>query len=100
MRQVTRGDRLDVDRESVAVVNDVAQLRSLVERRGTWPRFVLLSYDNDGGTKFGTDLLWSPPDWVGLDRPIPHQLDDGSPRGIRRRCAGGPSRRSSRAWWT
>ena len=30
MRQVTRGDRLDVDREAVAVVNDHAQLAALV----------------------------------------------------------------------
>ena len=35
MRQVTRGDRLDVDREAVAVVNDHAQLAALAERRGT-----------------------------------------------------------------
>src|SRR3712207_7165840 len=48
MRQVTRGDRLDVDADAVAVVNDHAQFTALVEQRGRSPRFVLLSHDNDG----------------------------------------------------
>jgi uncharacterized membrane protein len=83
MRQVTRGDRLDVDRSSVAVVNDHAQFTDLVERQGTSPRFVLLSHDNDGVTKFGLDLLWSQPDWLGPHRPHPEPaVDGGSPRGI------------------
>jgi uncharacterized membrane protein len=82
MRQVTRGDRLDVDRPSVAVVNDHEQLTDLAERQGTRPRFVLLSHDNDGVTKFGLDLLWSPPDWLGPHRPHPEPAaDGGSPRG-------------------
>lgn len=81
MHQVTRGDRLDVERESVAVVNDFAQLRDLAAERGTPPRFVLLSHDNDGVTRFGPDLLWYPPDWLGPDRPRPQKVD-GSPRGI------------------
>ena len=82
MQQVTGAERLDVDRDAVAVVNDHAQLRSLVEQRGIRPRFVLLSHDNDGVTKFGTDLLWYPPDWLGPDRPVPQQVDGASPRGI------------------
>jgi uncharacterized membrane protein len=82
MRQVTLDDRLDVDRQSVAVVNDHAQLTDLVERRAKPPRFVLLSHDNDGVTKFGLDLLWSPPDWLGPHRPRPEPAaDGGSPRG-------------------
>jgi uncharacterized membrane protein len=81
MQQVTGADRLDVDRDVVAVVNDHAQLESLVAQRGTGPRFVLLSHDNDGVTKFGTDLLWFPPDWLGPGRPRPQPVD-GSPRGI------------------
>jgi len=81
MRQVTRGDRLDVDRASVAVVNDHDQFTALVRQRGTAPHFVLLSHDNDGVTKFGTDLLWSAPDWLGsLRRPL-ESPDEGSPRG-------------------
>jgi uncharacterized membrane protein len=82
MRQVTGGDRLDVDRRSVAVVNDFAQLTHLVAERGTRARFVLLSHDNDGVTKFGPDLLWYPPDWLGPNRPIPEPVAVGSPRGI------------------
>jgi uncharacterized membrane protein len=81
MRQVTRGDRLDVDREAVAVVNDHAQLAALADR-GRRPRFVLLSHDNDGVTKFGPDLLWYPPDWLGPSRPRPQPVGTGSPRGI------------------
>ena len=82
MQQVTRGDRLDVDRESVAVVNDHAQFTAVVEERGSAPRFVLLSHDNDGVTKFGPDLLWYPPDWLGPSRPQPERIAVGSPRGI------------------
>jgi uncharacterized membrane protein len=82
MRQVTRGDRLDVDRTAVAVVNDHAQLTALAERRGAAPRFVLLSHDNDGVTRFGPDLLWYPPEWLGPGRPQPEPVAVGSPRGI------------------
>jgi uncharacterized membrane protein len=83
MRQVTRGDRLDVERPAVAVINDHAQFTALLERQGTAPRFVLLSHDNDGVTKFGLDLLWSPPDWLGPHRPrVEPAADGGSPRGI------------------
>jgi uncharacterized membrane protein len=82
MRQVTRGDRLDVEPQSVAVVNDHAQLVELTEERGSSPRFVLLSHDNDGVTKFGQDLLWYPPDWLGPSRPRPRPDAGGSPRGI------------------
>jgi len=83
MRQVTRGDRLDVDRQTVAVVNDHAQLTALAARQENPPRFVLLSHDNDGVTTFGLDLLWSPPDWLGPHRPRPEPAPEGgSPRGI------------------
>ncbi|SEO55412.1 Alpha/beta-hydrolase family protein [Trujillonella endophytica] len=82
MRQVTRGDRLDVDRRAVAVVNDHAQYTAVTKERGSPPRFVLLSHDNDGVTKFGPDLLWYPPDWLGPSRPRPEEVAGGSPRGI------------------
>jgi uncharacterized membrane protein len=82
MHQVTRGDRLDVDGATVAVVNDHDQFRDLAERRGARPRYVLLSHDNDGVTKFGLDLLWCPPDWLGPSRPAPEPIPLGSPRGI------------------
>ncbi|MGY1829145.1 alpha/beta-hydrolase family protein [Geodermatophilus sp. SYSU D01180] len=82
MRQVTRGDRLDVDPDAVAVVNDHAQYAALAGRRGRPPRFVLLSHDNDGVTRFGPDLLWYPPDWLGAARPRPEPVAAGSPRGV------------------
>ena len=82
MRQVTRGDRLDVDREAVAVVNDHAQLAAMAEQRGAPPRFVLLSHDNDGVTKFGPDLLWYPPDWLGPPGRARSAWTAASPRGI------------------
>ena len=43
---------------------------------------MLLSHDNDGVTKFGQDLLWYPPDWLGPSRPRPQPVAAGSPRGI------------------
>ncbi len=82
MRQVTRGDRLDVDRDTVAVVNDHQELTRITAGRRTPPRFVLLSHDNDGVTRFGLDLLWFPPDWLGAGRRLPEPVPDGSPRGI------------------
>jgi uncharacterized membrane protein len=84
MRQVTGGgDRLDVDSEQVAVVNDLAQLSAITAGRGSPPRFVLLSHDNDGVTRFGLDLLWCAPDWLGSRRARPEPaVDGGSPRGI------------------
>ncbi|MGY1698082.1 alpha/beta-hydrolase family protein [Geodermatophilus sp. SYSU D00766] len=82
MREVTRGDRLDVDPDALAVVNDHDQLTALTRQRGSAPRFVLLSHDNDGVTKFGPDLLWYPPEWLGPSRPRPEPVAVGSPRGI------------------
>src|SRR4051812_14178784 len=80
MHQVTGEDRLDVDCDTVAVLNDVAQLDQLgPERRGR-VRYVFLSHDNDGVTKFGLDLLWTPPGWLDRGRPLPERIDEGSPR--------------------
>jgi uncharacterized membrane protein len=66
----------------VAVVNDHAQFTAFAAERGSPPRFVLLSHDNDGVTRFGPDLLWYPPDWLGPGRPRPEPVEGGSPRGI------------------
>jgi uncharacterized membrane protein len=82
MQQVTGADRLDVDRGELAVVNDHLQLERRIEQRGAGPRFVLLSHDNDGVTKFGPYLLWSRPEWLGPDRPRPEHVEGASPRGI------------------
>jgi hypothetical protein len=82
MRQITGEDRPDVDRDTVAVVNDFAQLEDLGPEQRSRVRYVLLSHDNDGVTKFGPDLLWTPPRWLGADRPPLEQADGRSPRGI------------------
>ncbi len=82
MRQVTRGNRLDVDPSAAVVVNDHGQYAALAARPGGPPRFVLLSHDNDGVTKFGPDLLWYPPEWLGSGRPRPEVVPGASPRGI------------------
>ena len=82
MHQVTGEERLDVDRDAVAVVNDFAQLQALGPQRRARLRYVLLSHDNDGVTKFGVDLLTTPPSWLGPGRPPPEFVDGASPRGI------------------
>jgi uncharacterized membrane protein len=82
MHQVTGEKRLDVDRDTVAVVNDFAQLEALGPERRARLRYVLLSHDNDGVTKFGLDLLTTPPRWLGPTRPLPETIDGASPRGI------------------
>ena len=84
MHEVTGPERLDVDRESVAVVNDIDQLLARREAQGTLPSYVLLSHDNDGVTRFGPDLLTTAPAWLGPDRPHPEHVDGASPRGIPR----------------
>ena len=45
-------------------------------------RYVLLSHDNDGVTRFGLDLLSRRPDWLGPDRPRTEEVPGRSPRGI------------------
>jgi len=82
MHEVTGPDRLDVDRDRVAVVNDIAQLLAVKEARGTLPPYVMLSHDNDGVTRFGPDLLTTAPAWLGPGRPAVERIDAASPRGI------------------
>jgi len=82
MHQLSEPGRLDVETDLVAVVNDHAQLAELVRERGSTPRYVLVSHDNDGVTKFGLDLLATAPGWLARDRPPVEQLPDGSPRGV------------------
>jgi Alpha/beta-hydrolase family len=82
MHEVTGPDRLDVDRDTVAIVNDFAQLEQLGDDRRSRLRYVLVSHDNDGVTKFGLDLLTTAPRWLGPDRPRPESVEGASPRGI------------------
>ncbi|HET6967196.1 MAG TPA: alpha/beta-hydrolase family protein, partial [Ornithinibacter sp.] len=85
MHEVTGPDRLDVDRATIAVVNDIARLRALRDEHGTLPAYVMLSHDNDGVTRFGPDLLTTAPAWLGPDRPAVEEVEGVagvSPRGI------------------
>ena len=82
MHEVTGPARLDVAEDSVVVVNDFAQLEALGEERRGRLRFVLVSHDNDGVTKFGPDLLTTAPRWLGSGRPRPEEVAGASPRGI------------------
>jgi uncharacterized membrane protein len=82
MHEVTGPERLDVDKDAVAVVNDFGQLEALGEQRRSKLRYVLVSHDNDGVTKFGPDLLTTSPAWLGPDRPKLMEVPGASPRGI------------------
>jgi hypothetical protein len=82
MHEITGPERLDVDKDAIAVVNDFAQLEELGEERRSRLRYVLLSHDNDGVTKFGPDLLTTAPAWLGDSRPLMKEVPGASPRGI------------------
>jgi uncharacterized membrane protein len=82
MHEITGPERLDVDKDAIAVVNDFAQLKELGDERRSRLRYVLLSHDNDGVTKFGPDLLTTAPAWLGPDRPLMKEVPGASPRGI------------------
>jgi uncharacterized membrane protein len=84
MHEITGPERLDVDKDAVAVVNDFAQLEELSAERRSQLRYVLVSHDNDGVTKFGPDLLTTAPAWLGDHRPLPAAVPGASPRGIPR----------------
>ena len=81
MHEVTSSDELAVDRDRIAVVNDFAQFEELGDGRRSRVRYVLVSHDNDGVTKFGTDLLVTAPRWLGADRPRPAGGPRGQPAG-------------------
>ncbi|CAN7247571.1 alpha/beta-hydrolase family protein [Terrabacter sp. LjRoot27] len=82
MHEVTGAPRPDVDASLVTVVNDHEQLVALGQDVRDRLRYVLLSHDNDGVTKFGLDLLNRRPAWLGPDRPRREDVPLRSPRGI------------------
>lgn len=82
MQQVTRGDRVDVDPDVVAVVNDFGQVEAMGPQRRERLRYVMISHDNDGVTKFGTDLLAKAPRWLTDERPKVEHVPPYSPRGV------------------
>ena len=62
-------------------MNDIGQIEEMPEQRRRLLRYVMVSHDNDGVTKFGTDLLLRQPAWPG---PEVSDRRDAlySPRGI------------------
>jgi uncharacterized membrane protein len=82
MQEVIGPDRSDVDADLVAVVNDFRQIEAMPADERSRLRYVLLSHDNDGVTKFGADLLASRPSWLNGDRPAVEEVPGASPRGI------------------
>lgn len=83
MHEVTGANRLDVDQEAIAVVNDFAQLEELGDDSRSRLRYVLVSHDNDGVTKFGPDLLTTAPAWLKDQHgSAPSSVPGASPRGI------------------
>ena len=77
---VTPGE--DVDPELVTVVNDFGQIEDMDPQRRSALRYVLLSHDNDGVTKFGISLFAHRPSWLRPDRPPLQEVAGSSPRGI------------------
>jgi uncharacterized membrane protein len=82
MRQVTGSARPDVDQDLVGVFNDFAQYSALPPERRERLRYVLVSHDNDGVTKFGLDLVVSRPGWLESGRPPVQDVPGASPRGV------------------
>jgi uncharacterized membrane protein len=82
MHEITGPERFDVDKDALTVVNDFGQLQDLGDEALSRLRYVLVSHDNDGVTKFGADLLTTAPAWLGPDRPKPEVVPGASPRGI------------------
>jgi uncharacterized membrane protein len=82
MHQVTGAARPDVDPLLVARLNDFDQLRQLPEEHRAALRYVMVSHDNDGVTKFGVDLLSSMPGWLTDARPTVEIVPGASPRGV------------------
>lgn len=75
-------ERPDVDQSLVAIVNDYEQFTALGAEAKEKVRYVLLSHDNDGVTKFGASLINRRPDWLGPERPRTQEVPGRSPRGI------------------
>jgi uncharacterized membrane protein len=82
MQEVTLSGRDDTDDETLAVVNDIEQFEALPPGRRDAVRYVLLSHDNDGVTKFGSDLIMRPPGWLRQAPAGVQEVDPYSPRGV------------------
>ena len=97
-----RGDRRPTGSTSTADASPSSTTspssRRSARSGGARLRYVLVSHDNDGVTKFGPDLLTTAPDWLGPGPAARRRRSPGPARAASRRpCGGGRSRRSSRA---
>lgn len=81
-QEIVGPDRPDVDRSLISIVNDYEQFCELSPEARARVRYVLLSHDNDGVTKFGAGLLSQRPAWLGPNRPTVQEVPGRSPRGI------------------
>lgn len=86
MHEVSDPDRLEVDADTVAVVNDYLELVDLGPQRRAALRYVLVNHDDDGVTKMGPDIALTRPAWLTAParapRPVPPGTDvPVSPRG-------------------
>jgi uncharacterized membrane protein len=81
-QEVVRGGRADTDGDLVAVVNDFGQVKAMPDERRRRLRYVLVNHDNDGVTKFGTDLLLRQPTWLQGPRSAIEEVPPYSPRGV------------------
>ena len=82
MHQVTGAPRPDVDPDLVGVFNDFEQYAALPAERRARLRYVMVSHDNDGVTKFGPDLIVNRPRWLEPGRPAVQDVPGASPRGV------------------
>jgi uncharacterized membrane protein len=82
MQEVISEDRPDTDPDVVAVVNDFGQIEAMPAERRARLRYVLLSHDNDGVTKFGADLLQRSPRWLREPGRGVAEIAPYSPRGV------------------
>jgi uncharacterized membrane protein len=82
MHQVTGPRRPDVDPALIATVNDFDQIEAMPADRRSRLRYVMVSHDNDGVTKFGADLIASRPPWLSAHRPPVQIVAGRSPRGV------------------
>jgi uncharacterized membrane protein len=82
MHQVTGAARPDVDPALITTVNDFGQIEAMSPEQRAGLRYVMVSHDNDGVTKFGADLIATRPRWLTSERPPVEIIAGYSPRGI------------------
>jgi uncharacterized membrane protein len=70
-------DRPDVEQASIGEFNSFDEVEALSPEQRSQLRYVLITHGNDGVARFGLDLLFQQPDWLG----DPETRPTGVPRG-------------------